>query len=107
MKIKNVEGWKICRTYSYAEDWANFMEREMANGRTIAECAESTSREADTDGITDFMYGAAVAMLAHVWEHGEELRKWHNLNIQIGNEGEKANENGGVLNPALSNIESK
>lgn len=50
------------------------------------------------------MYGCAVSALAKFWVHGEQLRIWHNLDIQIGNEGEKANESGGVLNPALLNI---
>jgi hypothetical protein len=92
------------RCYTFAEDWANAMEREMAKGRTVAECAQETSREADTDGITGFMYGAAVSILSHAWEHGEELRRWHNLDTQIGNEGEKANESGGVINPALLSV---
>lgn len=116
MQIKNADGWKKAndanppsepyghRVITYAEDWANFMEREMAAGKTVAECAKATSSEADTDGITGFMYGAAVSVLSQCWEHGEELRRWHNLDTQIGTEGEKANESGGVLNPALLNI---
>jgi hypothetical protein len=114
MELKDAEGWARAkaantdpyggRVISYAEDWANFMEREMATGKTVAECAKPTSREADTDGITGFMYGAAVSILAAVWAHGEDLRRWHNLDIQIGTEGEKANESGGTLNPALLNI---
>lgn len=50
------------------------------------------------------MYGCAVSILSQVWIHGEELRRWHNLDSQIGTEGEKANESGGVLNPAVLNI---
>ena len=79
---------------SYSEDWANLMEGELAKRKTIAECAQYSSRTADTDGITGFMYGCAVSGLAHFWEYGEELRRWHNLDTQIGNEGEKANESG-------------
>lgn len=37
-------------------------------------------------------------------EHGEELRRWHNLDTQIGDEGEKANKGKGVLNPAIMKI---
>lgn len=92
------------RCYTYAADWAAAMERELAKGRTVADCAEETSREADTDGITGFMYGVAVSLLSHWWKHGETLRRWHNLKTQIGTEGERANESGGVLNPALLNI---
>lgn len=91
------------RIISYSEDWADFMEAEMATGKSIADIAKATSRQADTDGITGFMYGCAVSGLARFWEHGEELRLWHNLDTQIGHEGEEANKSGGVLNPALLN----
>jgi hypothetical protein len=116
VKLKDEAGWKAAndanppsepyghRVMTYAEDWANFMERDMAKGRTLEACAEATSREADTDGITGFMYGCAVSILAKAWEHGDALRRWHNLKTQIEHEGERANETGGVLNPALLNI---
>lgn len=58
----------------------------------------------DDDGITGFMYGCAVQMLAKSWKHGEALRRWHNKETQIGMEGDKANETGGVLNPALLSL---
>jgi hypothetical protein len=86
---------------TYAERWADAMEAAIANGETLEQCAERTSREADKDGITYFMYGAAVGVLAESWQHGDELRRWHNLGTQLGNEGERANESGGVLNPAM------
>lgn len=116
MRIKDADAWKKCneanppsepyghRVITYSEQWADLMERDMAAGRTVADCADATSHEADTDGITGFMYGAAVATLAHCWEHGEELRRWHNVKTQIGTEGERANASGGVLNPALLNV---
>src|SRR5882762_11307813 len=114
MKLKDAEGWAKAkaantdpyggRVISYAEDWANFMEREMAAGRKLEDVAEATSSEVDTDCITRFMYGAAVSTLSAVWEHGEALRRWHNLKTQIHGEGERANESGGVLNPAVLNI---
>jgi hypothetical protein len=87
--------------FAYAEKWADAMEREMAAGAAIQDIAKRTSHEADADGITGFMYGAAVSMLAQCWTHGEELRQWHNLDTQIGDEGERANADGGTLNPAL------
>ena len=112
MKLRNESAWaqaKANNTDSYgacvmlfAEHWADLMERDMATGTPLAECAKATSHEADEKfGITGFMYGCAVSTLAHVWEHGEELRCWHNLDTQIRDEGEKANATGGVLNPAL------
>jgi hypothetical protein len=89
---------------SYAECWARLMQVEMANGKELKDIADSTSHEADTDGITGFMYGSVVSILAQCWKHGEQLRRWHNKECQFGNEGDRANEEGGVLNPALLNI---
>lgn len=88
----------------YAEKWARLMQKEMSNGKTLAKCASDTSYAADDEGITGFMYGVAVAILSKCWKHGEQLRRWHNKDTQIGTEGDKANENGGVLNPAMLNI---
>ncbi len=88
----------------YAERWANLMEAKMAAGAELESIAKSTSHEADAEGITGFMYGAAVQMLATAWKHGEQLRRWSNLDIQIDSEGDKANAEGGVLNPALMRI---
>lgn len=92
------------RIMTFAVDWANVMEREMAKGKTIPQCAQAAEREADTDGITGFMYGASVSVLAECWEHGDTLRRWHNKDIQLGTEGDRANENGTVLNPALLTV---
>ena len=74
MKIKHEIKWKsyvekntdpygkACVDYALA--WANLMEARMADGAEIAAIAKETSHEADTDGITGFMYGAAVSMLS-------------------------------------------
>lgn len=86
---------------NYAERWARLMQLEICNGKSLEDVAEATSREADYDGITGYMYGCAVSALAHCWKYGEQLRRWHNLKTQLGDEGEQANESGGVLNPAL------
>lgn len=115
MKVKDETAWNAWRTNNtdpygsavirYAERWADAMETAMASGETLAGCAKRTSHEADTEGITGFMYGAAVQTLATSWEHGEELRRWHNLDTQISDEGEKANDKpGAVLNPAIMRI---
>lgn len=88
----------------FTDEWATEMEKHLDNGETIEQCADGTFKKVDNRpgfGITGFMYGCVVAMLADGWEHGEELRRWHNLKTQIGNEGEKANERGTVLNPAI------
>lgn len=65
------------------------------NGRDIADIAKQSSFEANIDGITGYMYWAAVAILSQCWIYGEDLRCWHNIDIQIKDEGEKANEAGG------------
>ena len=84
----------------YAEKWARLMQSEIAKGCSLHECADPLSYLADDEGITGFMYGCAVSALTKYWKHGEELRRWHNKETQIGTEGDEANDNGGVLNPA-------
>lgn len=99
-KANNQDGYGAA-IYEYANRWACLMETHIANGKALASIAKQTSHEADTDGITGFMYSAAVSILAEVWVHGEQLRFWHNKKVQIADEGDKANEEGGVLNPAV------
>lgn len=91
----------------FTAQWASLMEKRLANGEKLSDFAKQTSHDADSEGITGFMYGCAVGILSKVWTHGEELRRWHNLDTQIRNEGEKANEEGGVLNPALLSVSSR
>jgi hypothetical protein len=85
----------------FEERWAKLMEQAIASGEKLEDVADAMSHEADTEGITGFMFGCAVQGLAFFWEHGEALRRWHNLKVQIGDEGERANTDGGVLNPAV------
>lgn len=61
--------------FEYAENWAKLMQLEMSNGKTLAECARSTSHEADFLGITGFMHGSALQLLEKNWKHGEGLRE--------------------------------
>lgn len=97
------DGYSAC-TVRYAARWANWMEKKIAEGAKVEDIAKQTGHDADIEGITGFMYGCAVSILAQFWEHGEALRRWHNLDTQIKDEGEKANETGGVLNPALLSV---
>lgn len=66
----------------------------------IIDKADDTTGE----GITGFMAGCVVQMISGCHARGDEFRRKWNLKLQLGNEGEKANESGGVLNPALLNI---
>lgn len=114
MRFKDENSWNAGKAknkdpygsgvYRYAERWADALEASMENGEKLEDIADKLSHTADTEGITGFMYGAAVSVLSQCWEHGEELRRWNNLKTQIKNEGEVANKSGGVLNPALLNI---
>ena len=117
MLLKDAEGWELTvknnddpygkAGVDFARRWAEMMEDYIAGGCALEDIAQQTKCEADTDGITGFMYGCAVSVLSQVWVYGEELRRWSNLKLQIGNEGEQANEEGGVLNPALLRIGKK
>lgn len=106
-KAKNSGDGYSLAVVTYTERWAELMEKEIEAGKTVEQCAKQTSHDADSEGITGFMYGCAVQALAHFWEHGEILRRWHNLDTQIRDEGEKANASGGVLNPAILNIQGE
>jgi len=86
---------------SFAVRWAELMEESVNDGDTIAACAEVHCHDADTEGITGFMYGAAVSILAQLWEHGDELRKWHNGLYGMSEVTD------GVVNPALMTISNR
>lgn len=81
---------------TYMKRWAELMEKEIANGAKLVDIADKTSHEADIEGITGFMYGCAVSALSQFWEHGEELRRWHNKEYNY--------EGDGVVNPAIITI---
>lgn len=61
--------------------------------------ADKLSYDADTEGITGFMYGCAVSILSQCWEYGQYLRKWHNK--EYGYDGM------GVVNPAVMSLKLK
>jgi len=122
MTVVDTELWeagKAANSDPYAERWARMMEgaiNSVANASGITELdpsfvelnlktfADDYSHLADVEGITGYIYGAAVSILSKAWIHGESLRRWHNLKTQLRNEGEIANESGGVLNPAVLSI---
>ena len=83
-----------------AERWADLMEADMKLGSTIAVCAESCFKVADTWGITCNQYGVAVNYLASFWVHGRELNDWHNGQYGVGPGKES------TVNPALLIIET-
>lgn len=103
MNVKNKKAWAQYKAnnkdpygaavLSFAERWADLMEEKIKSGQTLEAIAKATSHEADTEGITGFMYGCAVQILSQVWERGESLRRWHN--------GEYGHNGDGVVNPAI------
>lgn len=66
-KANNQDGYGSC-IYRYAEKWADLMEAQVATGAAVGEIAKETSHAADVEGITGFMYGAAVSVLSAFWE---------------------------------------
>ena len=88
-------------SFTYAERWAELMENLIESStdepmKVIIDNADRLSHEADTEGITGFMYGCAVSILSQCWKYGEELRKWHNKEYKY--------EGDGVVNPAVLTI---
>ena len=128
MRIKNWDAWRksieanqdadaneLLAGYGesvtlFASLWLTLMEKAILfEYKTVAGCAEAAEKEANALlgqwGMTGFQYGCAVSLLAETWSYGEDLRRWHNLQTQVGTEGERANESGGVLNPALLQLD--
>lgn len=89
------------RCFTYAEDWAEMLEKLIENSnedplKVIITYAEETGHKADYDGITGFMYGMAVNILSQCWEYGEYLRKWYNKEYDYDGDG--------IVNPAILTI---
>lgn len=85
--------------YDYAERWARLMQIEVTAGRELEDVARPTADEANIDGITGFMYGAAVHILATCWVHGDRLRKWHNAQYGV------SEDVSGTVNPAVLRVD--
>lgn len=89
--------------FTYAERWAGLLEKKIAESadpeKAIVDNAGKLSHEADIEGITGFMYGAAVSILSQCWIYGEYLRKWHNKEYYYDGDG--------AVNPAIITIETE
>ncbi|MBQ8044515.1 MAG: hypothetical protein IJ272_10320 [Clostridia bacterium] len=85
---------------TYAKYWAKYMQHLMRkHNKSVKDIAEQTSHVCDIEGITGFMYGCAVSILAEVWKYGDDLKSWHNKEWGCEN-------CDGVVNPAIITIES-
>jgi len=97
--LKNNQDPYGLAVFEYAERWADMMEAGIKDNQdlTVSEFidiyADRLSHDADTEGITGFMYGCAVSILSQAWIYGEELRIWHNKQYGVEN-------SDGVVNPA-------
>lgn len=89
----------------FTDRWVDLMEKGLSEGLLLENIARDCASKANTEGITEFMYGCAARALSYFWEHGEVFRRWYNLSVQIRNEGERANKTGGTLNPAIIKID--
>ncbi|MBS9783809.1 hypothetical protein KGV55_00485 [Candidatus Gracilibacteria bacterium] len=81
---KNKEEWSnllkqhkdkdfILNIFKYAENWARLMQLEISKGKKLSEIAESTSKEVNINGISEFEHSYAVLILSDTWKYGEDL----------------------------------
>lgn len=77
VKLKSDGGHSEC-CLRYSARWANLMDLQIASGKKLKDIANTTSHEANTEGITRFMYEESIIMLVQVWAHGEKLKQWYN-----------------------------
>ena len=76
-----------CLEVIYAERWAQLMQVEMANGKTLEEVAYDTLIAANFDGVSSGSRSEidAIEILLICWKHGEQLYDWHKMRSQPGN----------------------
>lgn len=115
MPIINQEKWDVWvakNTDSYGGACVNVARKamelldEMPNDQEINchKLISDADKDSKTGGITGFMAGYVAQMVSQCHSRGEEFRRKWNTHNQINTEGDKANESGGILNPALLNI---
>jgi hypothetical protein len=69
----NNDPYSLC-VVRFMKHWAELMEQQIELGKNVADIARETEIQADTEGITGFMYGCAVNALIQFWEYGEQLK---------------------------------
>lgn len=53
------------------------MQAEMKSGKQLEDIIESTGYQADDEGMTGFMQGAARSILYQTWKYGKALDSSH------------------------------
>lgn len=114
MPITNEDGWKKCvennqdgygaQIVAVVRHLMDMLDDESFELKTCHEAITLADDKTEDPGITGFMAGCVANIVSQVHSRGEEWRKKWNTENQIRNEGEKANKDGGVLNPALLTI---
>jgi hypothetical protein len=61
------------------EAWTASMEEHLAQGKTVAECAEKCWDKLDIN-TSGFSYGCAASLIGQLWVHGDEFNAWRNPN---------------------------
>lgn len=80
----------------YGEQWMAVMERDLSSGAEITpEFVIAASHEADTDGVTGYMSGAAASAITHFWRHGDAFREAYNKHWGVDSNAQ------GTVNPAI------
>ena len=100
MKAKDQKAWEGAlvanpadmyegRILRFAEQWAERMEARMEWGEKLAEIAEET-QNGTIIRLSGTQLCLAVVALAKHWEHGAELKAWHDKRRKAAREGECA-----------------
>ena len=113
MNLKDKNSWNECvknNTDPYSKCCVDVARRVMEildKGEAFDTYEIICQAEDDikTGGITGFMAGAVAQIVSQCHIRGEEFRKKWNIDNQLRDEGEKINEEGGVINPALLTLE--
>jgi len=113
MKLKDEKSWKeweANNTDNYGKACVDVARRVMeildeGNDFDTYKIICQADKETGTGGITGFMAVCVAKMVSLCHERGEEFRRKWNCDNAIGGEGNKANESGGVINPAILTID--
>ena len=90
----------VRRVVPFADAWARLIQLEMAQGMSLSDAAKATRNEAGFEPLTVGEYVYAIRLLADIWVHGKELRRWHNLKYLSVEEAYAADAQNSTVNPA-------
>jgi formate dehydrogenase maturation protein FdhE len=80
-----------------------FIMKALDDGKTPEEAFDK-NEELDALGLTRAMGACAASIIVSYHARGEEFRVWWNKRWQLGDEGDKANESDGLLNPSVMSM---